>query len=46
MLIYEGTKKDFMLDTENDRLENKLYESIKQKMNRSTSISELNSWRN
>ena len=26
MLIYTGTKSDFMLDTENDRLETKLYE--------------------
>ena len=29
MLIYAGTKSDFMIDTENDRLETKLYENIK-----------------
>lgn len=46
MLIYSGTKSDFMLDTENDCLETKLYESIKEKMNRSTGLSELNAWRN
>ncbi len=46
MLIYNGTKQDFMHDTENDLLENKLYETIKRKMNRSTGLSELNSWRN
>ncbi len=37
---------DFMHDTENDLLENKLYETIKKKMNRTTGLSELNSWRN
>lgn len=46
MLIYSGTKADFMADTENDRLEGKLYDAIKAKMNRSTGVSELNSWRN
>ncbi len=46
MLIYNGTKMDFMHDTENDLLENKLYETIKKKMNRTTGLSELNSWRN
>jgi len=46
MLIYNGTKTDFMHDTENDQLENKLYETIKRKMNRTTGLSELNSWRN
>jgi hypothetical protein len=46
MLIYNGTKRDFMHDTENDLLENKLYEAIKNKMNRVTGLSELNSWRN
>lgn len=46
MLIYNGLKSDFMADTENDVLETKLYETIKQKMNRSTGLSELNSWRN
>ena len=35
-----------MHDTESDQLENKLYETIKQKMNRTTGLSELNSWRN
>lgn len=35
-----------MQDTESDRLETKLYENIRQKMNRSTGLSELNSWRN
>ena len=29
MLIYAGTKSDFMIDTENDRLEKKLYEKYK-----------------
>ena len=42
MLIYAGTKSDFMIDTENDRLETKLYENIKLKMNRTTGLSELN----
>ena len=46
MLIYAGTKSDFMIDTENDRLETKLYENIKLKMNRTTGLSELNAWRN
>ena len=35
-----------MADTENDILETKLYDAIKNKMNRSTGLSELNSWRN
>lgn len=38
MLIYAGTKSDFMIDTENDRLETKLYENIKLKMNRTTGL--------
>ncbi|MCR5702981.1 MAG: DUF2075 domain-containing protein [Eubacterium sp.] len=46
MLIYNGTKENFMYDTENDLLEQKLYDTIKRKMNRSTGLSELNSWRN
>ena len=46
MLIYAGTKSDFMMDTENDCLETKLYENIKLKMNRTTGLSELNAWRN
>lgn len=46
MLIYNGLKTDFMTDTENDVLETKLYDAIKNKMNRSTGLSELNSWRN
>ena len=46
MLIYNGLKSDFMSDTENDVLETKLYDTIKNKMNRSTGLSELNSWRN
>ena len=46
MIIYNGTKRAFMQDVENDRLENKLYNAIKEKMNRSTGLSELNSWRN
>lgn len=46
MLIYNGLKSDFMSDTENDVLETKLYDVIKNKMNRSTGLSELNSWRN
>lgn len=46
MLIYNGLKTDFMADTENDILETKLYDAIKSKMNRTTSLSELNSWRN
>lgn len=46
MLIYNGTKENFMYDTENDLLEKKLYDAIKLKMNRTTGLSELNSWRN
>jgi len=46
MLIYSGLKADFMADTENDVLETKLYDAIKSKMNRTTGLSELNSWRN
>ena len=34
MLIYAGTKSDFMIDTENDRLETKLYENIKVDINK------------
>ena len=32
MLIYNGLKTDFMADTENDVLEKKLYDAIKNKM--------------
>ena len=46
MLIYSGTKRDFMSDTENDVLETKLYDEINNKMNRRTNLSEINSWRN
>ena len=46
MLIYNGLKAGFMVDTENDVLETKLYNAIKNKMNRTTGLSELNSWRN
>ena len=46
MLIYNGLKADFMVDTENDVLETKLYNAIKNKMNRTTGLSELKSWRN
>lgn len=46
MLIYNGLKSDFMADTENDVLETKLYNAIKNKMNRGTGLSELNAWRN
>ena len=46
MLIYAGTKSDFMIDIEHDSLETKLYENIKLKMNRTTGLSELNAWRN
>ena len=35
-----------MIDTENDCLETKLYENIKEKLNRTTGLSELNAWRN
>lgn len=45
MLIYTGSKQDFMYDVEKDVLETKLYDAIKNKMNRNTGISELNSWR-
>ena len=46
MLIYSGTKADFMADTDSEQLETKLYNAIKEKMNRTTGLSELNSWRN
>lgn len=46
MLIYNGLKSDFMHDTECDALETKLYDAVKEKMNRSTGLSEINSWRN
>lgn len=46
MLIYNGLKSDFMADTENDVLETKLYNAIKNRMNRGTGLSELNAWRN
>ena len=46
MCIYNGLKAGFMVDTENDVLETKLYNAIKNKMNRTTGLSELNSWRN
>jgi len=46
MLIYSGTKGDFMSDTENDVLENKLINAIRDRMNRTTGLSEINSWRN
>ena len=46
MLIYNGLKSDFMSETENDVWETKWYDARKNKMNRSTGLSELNSWRN
>ena len=46
MLIYAGTKSDFMMDTENDCLETKLYENIRLELNRTTGLSVLNVWRN
>ena len=46
MLIYNGIKENFMYDTENNLLEKKLYDAIKLKMNRTTGLSEIISWRN
>ena len=45
MLIYAGTKKDFMRDEDDELLEPKLLEALKVKMHRSTAESEYNSWR-
>lgn len=45
MLIYTGTKKDFMRDEDDELLEPKLLEALKVKMHRSTAESEYNSWR-
>lgn len=43
MLIYAGTKKDFMRDEDDELLEPKLLEALKVKMHRSTAESEYNS---
>lgn len=46
MLIYNGTKREFMRDVESETLETKLYEAIREKMGRATGASELRSWKN
>lgn len=46
MLIYSGTKDNFMADTENDVLVNKLNDLLKTKMYRSPSDSEENAFKN
>ena len=45
MLIYTGTKKDFMHDEDEELLEPKLLKALKDKMHRTTPQSEYNSWR-
>lgn len=46
MIIYSGNKTTFMRDVEHDVLDTKLYYAIREKMNRITGLSEMNSWRN
>mgnify|MGYP006288320287 FL=1 len=46
MLIYEGTKKDFMIDLENDVLADNLQNLLYTKMNDRAGRNEYNSWEN
>jgi len=46
MIIYSGTKTNFIDDIDNETLEKKLLDTIKVKMNRTTGAAEINSWRN
>ncbi|MDZ7671601.1 MAG: DUF2075 domain-containing protein [Halanaerobiales bacterium] len=46
MLIYEGTKKDFMIDLEKDKLADNINNLLYNKMNDRAGKSEYNSWRN
>jgi hypothetical protein len=46
LLIYEGTKKDFMIDLENDALADNLQNLLYTKMNDRAGRSEYNSWKN
>lgn len=46
MIIYSGTKTNFIDDIDNETLEKKLFDTIKVKMNRTTGAAEINSWRN
>ena len=46
MLIYEGTKKDFMIDLENDVLADDIQNLLYRKMNNRAGRSEYKSWKN
>ncbi len=46
MLIYSGVKSEFMKNMEQDTLANQVESIIYEKMNRKTSKSEYNSWKN
>ncbi len=46
MLVYEGNKKDFCKDVDNNVIADKILEKFKEKLHRSTSESEINSWAN
>ncbi len=46
MLVYDGTKKDFLLSVEADNIAEEIEKTIYQKMNRRTAKNEFRSWEN
>ena len=46
MLVYSGLKTDFLRDVEDDAIAEKIRNTIKEKMGRSTADSEFRSWEN
>ncbi len=46
MLVYEGTKKDFLLNVEEDTIASQIEETIYNKMKRRTAKNEFRSWEN
>ncbi len=46
MLIYDGTKSDFIKSVENDSIAGEIEENIYAKMHRTTGIAEFHSWEN
>jgi DUF2075 family protein len=46
VLIYHGDKEEFLIKMENDSLAYEIEKNIKEKMNRTTTITEFRSWEN
>jgi hypothetical protein len=46
MLIYEGTKSEFMLEMEEERLPSRIEALVYEKMRRRTTKNEYNAWEN